>query len=126
MVRIKALAASGLAALTIVAGSVSGASTAAADTPSDICTSLDGGSLCIHEYANGYDVRFANPVWGAKKTLRFGLRCPNEANRWDQGAFTDMPGTTRSYFFGIGLKDWCAPLLYDAAVGGYYEGHYVT
>ncbi|MCX5215512.1 hypothetical protein OG689_40820 [Kitasatospora sp. NBC_00240] len=120
MVRIKALA-----ALAIVAGSVSGASTAAADTPSEVCTSLDGGSLCIHEYSNGYNVWFANPVWGAKKTLRLGLRC-NDGYRYDQGAFTSMPGTNRSYFFGIGLKDWCAPLLYDAAVGGWYEGHYVT
>jgi hypothetical protein len=64
-------------------------------------------------------------MWGTKKTLRFGLLC-GSTYYIDEGPFTEMPGTTRSNFMAIGLKDWCAPRLYDYAVGAWFQGPYVT
>jgi hypothetical protein len=121
-VRLRALAASGLAALAILAGGVSAATPAAAST--QVCSSQDSGTLCLNKDTSGYwRITFYNPTMQAKD-VRFGIWLAS--GQWqDNGSFWSMPGATNSFIFtGLAPGSWARPMLYDLALNKWFVGPY--
>ncbi len=117
MSSVKRLIGAGIGTLILLAGgAMTAAPSASAAVGEKKCgVALNGVTvntpLCLKSYSNGYEISYYNDT-GQPRRLDFNLNC-STGRYGDLGSFWSFPGTTRTYFFEVGVKNWCQGGMYD-------------